>query len=71
VYLPTSLIGVKQSTIQNIGSLGSQLTFLEVTGHVRIPDRVFAGALGSLPNLEHLNLRYAFSFFSYHLMTDV
>lgn len=69
VYLPESLPGVKQSTIQNIGGLGCQLTFLEVTGHTRIPDRVFAGALRLLPNLEHLNLRYVFVFLSYLLFT--
>jgi hypothetical protein len=62
VYLPGSLIGVKRSTLQNIGGLGRKLTFLEVTGHARIPDREFAGALSSLPNLEHLNLRYALRF---------
>jgi hypothetical protein len=69
VYLPESLIGVKRSTIQNIGGLGSQLTFLEVTGHATIPDRVFAGALSSLPSLEHLNLRYVLAFLSYLLLT--
>lgn len=38
------------------------MTVLEVTGHAGIPDEVFAGALSSLPNLEHLNLRSAFTF---------
>lgn len=69
MYLPASLIGVKRTTIQNIGGLGSQLTVLEATGHAKILDKVFAGALSSLPNLEHLNLRYAFAFFSYLLLT--
>lgn len=69
MYLPESLIGVKRSTIQTIGGLGSQLTFLEITGHAKIPDNVFAGALSLLPNLEHLNLRYVFAFFSYLLLT--
>ena len=55
---------MKQTTIQNIGGLGSQLTVLDVTGHANILDRVFAGALSSLPNLGHLNLRYVFAFFS-------